>query len=106
MEWHWPSEVAVTDSLPGYRPNVKGHPRMIKEAARLILAAERPVLYVGGGILKARAAEALRELAELTGIHVVTTLDGPWRLPRRPPALPGHARHARQRHGRHRAAAG
>ena len=74
MEWHWPSEVAVTDSLPGYRPNVKGHPRMIKEASRLILAAERPVLYVGGGILKARAAEALRELAELTGIHVVTTL--------------------------------
>ena len=47
---------------------------MIKEAARLILASERPVLYVGGGILKARAAEALRELAELTDIHVVTTL--------------------------------
>ena len=47
---------------------------MIKEAARLILEAERPVLYVGGGILKARAAEELRELAELTGIHVVTTL--------------------------------
>ena len=74
MEWHWPSELAVTDSLPGYRPTVKGHPRMIKEAARLILASERPVLYVGGGILKARAAEALRELAELTDIHVVTTL--------------------------------
>jgi acetolactate synthase-1/2/3 large subunit len=47
---------------------------MIKEAARLILDAERPVIYAGGGILKARAAEALRELAELTGIHVVTTL--------------------------------
>ena len=61
-------------SLPGYRPTTKGHPRMIKEAARLILAAERPVLYVGGGMLKARAAEELRELAELTGIHVVTTL--------------------------------
>jgi acetolactate synthase-1/2/3 large subunit len=74
MEWHWPSEVAVADSLPGYRPTVKGHPRMVREAARLILASERPVLYVGGGILKARAAEALRELAELTGIHVVTTL--------------------------------
>ncbi len=74
MEWHWPSELAVADSLPGYRPTVKGHPRMIKEAARLILASERPVLYVGGGILKARAAEALRELAELTDIHVVTTL--------------------------------
>jgi acetolactate synthase-1/2/3 large subunit len=47
---------------------------MIKEAARMILASERPILYVGGGILKARAADALRELAELTQIHVVTTL--------------------------------
>jgi acetolactate synthase I/II/III large subunit len=74
MDWHWPSDAAVIDSLPGYRPNVKGHPRMVKEAARLILSAERPVLYVGGGILKSRAAEALRELAELTEIHVVTTL--------------------------------
>jgi acetolactate synthase-1/2/3 large subunit len=74
MEWHWPDDRELADSLPGYRPNVKGHPRMIKEAARLILASERPVLYVGGGILKARAADALRELAELTDIHVVTTL--------------------------------
>ncbi len=74
MTWHWPSDDEVIASLPGYRPTTKGHPRMIKEAARLIMAAERPVLYVGGGMLKARAAEALRELVELTGIHVVTTL--------------------------------
>jgi acetolactate synthase-1/2/3 large subunit len=74
MEWYWPTDAEVADSLPGYRPTTKGHPRMIREAARLILAAERPVLYVGGGILKSRAAEALRELAELTEIHVVTTL--------------------------------
>ena len=74
MEWYWPSDDEVDVSLPGYRPTTKGHPRMIKEAARLILASERPILYVGGGILKARAAEALRELAELTDIHVVTTL--------------------------------
>ena len=74
MEWYWPSDDEVAASLPGYRPTTKGHPRMIKEAAKLILASERPVLYVGGGMLKARAAEALRELAELTGIHVVTTL--------------------------------
>jgi acetolactate synthase-1/2/3 large subunit len=74
MEWYWPTDAEIAESLPGYRPTTKGHPRMIREAARLILAAERPVLYVGGGILKARAAEALRELAELTGIHVVTTL--------------------------------
>ncbi|MCU0260747.1 MAG: acetolactate synthase large subunit [Ilumatobacteraceae bacterium] len=72
--WEWPTDEEVAASLPGYRPTMKGHPRMVKEAARLILAAERPVLYVGGGILKARAAEALRELAELTQIPVVTTL--------------------------------
>ncbi|MDA3028105.1 MAG: biosynthetic-type acetolactate synthase large subunit, partial [Actinomycetota bacterium] len=74
MTWYWPTDEEVRASLPGYRPNTKGHPRMIKEAAQMILAAERPVLYVGGGMLKARAAEALRELAELTGINVVTTL--------------------------------
>ncbi len=74
MTWHWPSDDEVAASLPGYRPTTKGHPRMIKEAARLILSSERPVLYVGGGILKARAADALRQLAEMTGIHVVTTL--------------------------------
>jgi acetolactate synthase-1/2/3 large subunit len=74
MEWYWPTDEEVVASLPGYRPNIKGHPRMIKEAAKLILESERPVLYAGGGILKARAAEALRELAELTDIYVVTTL--------------------------------
>jgi len=74
MEWYWPTDEEVLASLPGYRPNMKGHPRMIKEAAKLILEAERPVIYAGGGILKARAAEALAELVELTGIHVVTTL--------------------------------
>ena len=56
------------------RPRRKGHPRKIRQAVELITAASKPVLYVGGGILKARAAEALRELAELTQIPVVTTL--------------------------------
>ncbi len=74
MEWYWPTDQEVLDSLPGYRPNVKGHPRMIKEAARLIMASERPIIYAGGGILKSRAAEALRELAELIDSYVVTTL--------------------------------
>jgi len=74
MSWHWPTDEEVIESLPGYRPNTKGDPHMIKEAAKLIVAAERPVLYVGGGMLKARAAEALQELVDLTGIHVVTTL--------------------------------
>ncbi|MFZ4668280.1 MAG: acetolactate synthase large subunit [Microthrixaceae bacterium] len=74
MDWYWPSDDEVVSSLPGYRPTLKGHPKKIREAAELMLAARRPVLYIGGGILKSRAAEALLELAELTGIPVVTTL--------------------------------
>jgi acetolactate synthase-1/2/3 large subunit len=74
MDWYWPTDRELSDGLPGYKPTTRGHPRMIKEAARFILESKRPVIYAGGGILKARAAEALRELAELTGIHVVTTL--------------------------------
>ncbi len=70
MEWEWPDSI----DLPGYKPTTKGHPRMIREAANLIAESRRPVIYAGGGILKARAAQALRELAELTGISVVTTL--------------------------------
>jgi len=74
MSWNWPSQDEVEDSLPGYKPNTKGHARMIKEAAQLILRSEKPILYVGGGVLKARAASALRELAEMLQIPVVTTL--------------------------------
>lgn len=70
MEWYWPESV----DLPGYKPTTRGHPKMIKQAAELISRAERPVIYAGGGILKARAAEPLLALAELTGIPVVTTL--------------------------------
>ncbi|GAA2545444.1 acetolactate synthase large subunit [Winogradskya consettensis] len=60
--------------LPGYRPTLHPHGKQIREAARLIAAAKRPVLYVGGGVLKAGATDGLRKLAELTGIPVVTTL--------------------------------
>jgi acetolactate synthase-1/2/3 large subunit len=74
LEWYWPTDDEVAAGLPGYRPTTKGHPRQVREAARTILAAERPVIYAGGGILKARAAEALRDLAELCDIPVVTTL--------------------------------
>ncbi|HEX4540536.1 MAG TPA: acetolactate synthase large subunit [Acidimicrobiales bacterium] len=70
MDWYWPNGV----DLPGYKPTTRGHPRMIREAARLIASAQRPVIYAGGGILKARAAEALRALVDDTGIPVVTTL--------------------------------
>ncbi len=70
MEWYWPDSV----DLPGYKPTTKGHAKQVKEAVRLMAVAERPVIYAGGGILKARAAEALRALAELAGVPVVTTL--------------------------------
>jgi acetolactate synthase-1/2/3 large subunit len=70
MEWYWPETV----ELPGYKPTIKGHPKQIKDAARLINEAQRPIIYAGGGILKSRAPAALKELAEATGIHVVTTL--------------------------------
>jgi acetolactate synthase I/II/III large subunit len=60
--------------LPGYRPVTKPHAKQIREAARMITAAHRPVLYVGGGVLKAHATAELRILAELTGAPVTTTL--------------------------------
>ena len=66
----WPPELR----LPGYRPITKPHGKQIREAARLIAAAKHPVLYVGGGVIKAEACAELAELAELTGIPVVTTL--------------------------------
>ncbi|MBB3043600.1 acetolactate synthase large subunit [Nocardioides sp. LMS-CY] len=66
----WPTEL----NLPGYRPVTRPHSKQIREAARLILESRRPVLYVGGGVIRARAAQELRVLAELTGMPVVTTL--------------------------------
>jgi acetolactate synthase I/II/III large subunit len=68
--FEWPVEL----HLPGYRPAAKPHGKQVREAARLIIESERPVLYVGGGVLKAHATEELRVLAELTGVPVVTTL--------------------------------
>ncbi|MFI1199673.1 acetolactate synthase large subunit [Streptomyces sp. BHT-5-2] len=66
----WPPQ---TD-LPGYRPVTKPHAKQIREAARLIVESKRPVLYVGGGVLKAGATAELKVLAELTGAPVTTTL--------------------------------
>ncbi len=69
-EFSWPPRI----DLPGYRPVTRPHGKQVREAAKLISAARRPVLYVGGGVLKARATAELRQLAELTGIPIVTTL--------------------------------
>jgi acetolactate synthase-1/2/3 large subunit len=66
----WPPQL----DLPGYRPVTRPHAKQVREAAKMISSARRPVLYVGGGVLRARATAELRILAELAGIPVVTTL--------------------------------
>jgi acetolactate synthase I/II/III large subunit len=69
-DFRWPTEL----NLPGYRPVTRPHAKQIREATRLILESRRPVLYIGGGVIRAGAAKELRVLAEMTGIPVVTTL--------------------------------
>src|SRR6185503_13169492 len=66
----WPPQL----ELPGYHPTLHPHGKQIREAARLMVTARRPVLYVGGGVLKAGASAGLKALAEQTGLPVVTTL--------------------------------
>jgi acetolactate synthase I/II/III large subunit len=68
----WPEKV----SLRSYNPNYDGHPGQIKRAAKAMLRARKPVLYVGGGVISADAHAELLELAELTEIPVTTTLMG------------------------------
>src|SRR5690348_6495732 len=87
-EFSWP----IPFDLPGYHPVTRPHARQVREAARLISESRRPVLYVGGGVIKARPAAQLRELAELTGIPVVTTLMARGAFPDRHPqhmGMPG-----------------
>ncbi len=69
---HW-SEPSLT-GLPGYKPTREGHPKQIKAAIDLIESAERPVLYVGGGVINAGASAELAEFAVAVNAPVVTTL--------------------------------
>ncbi len=66
----WPQDV----HLPGYHPVTKPHSKQIREAARLLASSRRPVLYVGGGVIRADAAAELRRLVDLSGAPLVTTL--------------------------------
>ncbi len=70
FEGHWDDHV----DLPGYKPTVRGHGKMVKEALELIATAERPVIYAGGGLVRARAGAELQRFAELLQLPVVTTL--------------------------------
>jgi acetolactate synthase I/II/III large subunit len=70
VAYAWPDKV----SLPGYKPTIKGNNRQVTEAVKLILKAKRPVLYVGGGVIKADAHRELFRLATAGRLPVVTTL--------------------------------
>lgn len=65
-----------TAKLPGYRPTVKGNPRQVIQALKLIREAQRPLLYVGGGAIASNAHAEIHELAERYNIPVTTTLMG------------------------------
>ena len=69
-EWVWP----VAMDLPGYKPTTTPHFRQVREAATMIAASKKPVLYLGGGIVKSRAAEAVAAVIDRAPMPVVTTL--------------------------------
>ncbi|WP_448810411.1 acetolactate synthase large subunit [Agromyces bauzanensis] len=70
FSFRWPPKV----DLPGYRPITKAHGKQVAAAAQLLAEAKRPVLYVGGGVIRSHASEELLALAEATNAPVVTTL--------------------------------
>ena len=70
LTWRGPGKL----DLPGYRPSVEGHPKQVKAAVRLIAESERPVLYLGGGVIRANATEEALRFAELANLPAVTTL--------------------------------
>ena len=69
-DWTWPIEI----DLPGYKPTITPHFRQVREAANMISKAKKPVFYIGGGVVKARAAQALAVVVDKAPIPVVTTL--------------------------------
>ena len=68
--YKWPDSI----TLPGYKPTTKGNNRQVSEAVKLIVKAKRPVLYVGGGVIKADASKELFQLATTGNLPVITTL--------------------------------
>jgi len=70
VAWNEPGPV----DLPGYRPSRKGHSGQIQRAIDLVMKAQQPVLYVGGGVVAAAASEELLQFAEAINTPVTTTL--------------------------------
>ncbi|MBF5080610.1 acetolactate synthase large subunit [Quadrisphaera sp. INWT6] len=89
--FRWPTSTAELD-LPGYHPTTRPHAKQVREAAKMIAEARRPVLYVGGGVIRAQASAELRRLVDLSRAPVVTTLMARGALPDSHPAnlgMPG-----------------
>ncbi|MFN3866840.1 MAG: biosynthetic-type acetolactate synthase large subunit, partial [Demequina sp.] len=77
MTFHWPERI----ELPGFNSGARPHAKTIQEAARLLATARRPVLYVGGGVIRSGASAGLRRLTDLSGAAAVTTLMARGALP-------------------------
>ncbi len=77
IKFKYPDKV----DLPGYKPNLKGHPRQIKAAAKMIGIARKPVIYAGGGVIASGADKELLDFAEKTNIPVTTTMMGKGAFP-------------------------
>ena len=71
FEFVWPPQQDLT---PGYKPISDPHGKQIQAAAELILQSKKPILYVGGGVIRAGASKELLRLAKVTGAPVTTTL--------------------------------
>jgi acetolactate synthase-1/2/3 large subunit len=71
-EFKWPESIEIR----GYKPNLEGHQKQVEKAVEMMLSARRPVMYVGGGVILANAAEELTELARTLQFPVTTTLMG------------------------------
>jgi acetolactate synthase-1/2/3 large subunit len=84
-EYHYPESI----DMRSYRPTVKGHPGQIKRAAQLLLAARKPMIYTGGGVVLDNAAEHLTRLARLLGYPVTNTLMGLGAFPGSDPQFVG-----------------
>jgi acetolactate synthase-1/2/3 large subunit len=77
IDFSYPDKI----QLPSYKPTYSGHPLQIKKACDLIEKAERPVLYIGGGVIAANASDEVRQLAETIMAPVTTTLMGKGAFP-------------------------
>ena len=90
----------VTDvRLPGYQPTTEGNPKQIRQAAKALAAARRPVIYAGGGVINANASEELTQLVLSDRLPDHLHAHGPGRVPGAAPAVARHARHARHADG-------